>query len=159
MSDHLKKIWSGFEQQTSRKLTGTGIDNIHVPDRREWRSTDNKFLPQDFEAPAERAFAALSWKLSEEEKRLAKKAKKRQSKYDDATRFAYGNPEGRETRQYTAEGDPRQALLASLKETDFRVLRREINYLDSGGASATEDMLKRKPKKKFLGLFGGQGRK
>lgn len=151
MSDRLKKIWSGFEEQTTRNLTGSGIDNIHVPHRREWRNADEQLVPEGFEAPAERAFSALNWKLSEEEKRFAKKNKKKT--VDDATRFAYGNPEERETRQYTAEGDPQQALLASLKETDFRVLRREINYLNSGGAAMTEHALKNKPRKKFLGIF------
>ena len=89
MSDRLKKIWADFEGQTNRNLTGNGVDNIHVPNRKEWRTDDNRFLPDQFEAPAERAFAALTWKLSEAEKRLTRKRSKFK---DDETRFAYGDP-------------------------------------------------------------------
>ena len=163
MSDHLKKIWSGFEQETSRKLTGSGIDNVHVPHRREWRARDENFVPEGFEAPAERAFAALNWKLTVEHE---KHARKRKSKSVDEFMYsgeAMDDDHLPETRRYApgysgANGasrstGPQQTLMASLKAPDFRTLRREINYMASA-ADATEQTIKTRPRrKKFLGLF------
>lgn len=165
MSDRLKQIWSGFENETTRNLTGSGIDNIHVPHRREWRARDDNFLPEGFEAPAERAFAALNWKLNAEHEKHTRK--KRKGKSVDA--FMYtgdGQEHLPETRRYApgypgarlggGEGgadDQQQSMAAALKATDFRVLRREINYM-AGEASSTERALKNRPrKKKFLGIF------
>jgi len=157
MSDRLKQIWDGFSSETTRNLTGSGIDNINVPNRREWRTEDEKFLPQDFEAPAERAFAALQYKMSEAVYRHGKKQGKKSSRKQDrqnpgapAMRSAYGLGEAHTSTM--KDDDPRRALLASLRETDFRVLRREINY-SAQGAHETEKMLKNKPKKKRFGLF------
>ncbi len=160
MSDRLKQIWSGFETETTRNLTGSGIDNIHVPHRREWRARDDNFLPENFEAPAERAFAALNWKLEADLKKQQKHRKKSKNvdtfmyaNEDDYTetipagrRYAPGHPlqSNRQT--------PQQSLMASLQETDFRVLRREINYT-AYGAADTEKVLNARRRKKFLGVF------
>lgn len=161
MSDRLKQIWSGFEHQTSRHLTGQGIDNIHVPSRREWRADDSKFLPGDFEAPADRAFAALEYKLATESKKHGRRrstsSKKRHGAHHDADqRFEQAYGPGEPTNREMAAGDPHQALLASLRETDFRVLRREINY--SAQASDVKKGRKKSRhkgpgRKKFLGIF------
>lgn len=175
MTDRLKQIWSGFEQQTSRHLTGNGIDNIHVPNRREWRAEDTKFLGENFEAPADRAFAALQYKLAEAEHKYGRKRsafkpsrQKAQASFRNTdmgadmspdhqqeaagyTKSAYG-PSVEAQTPNVATGDPRQALLASLKETDFRVLRREINYMAQGADKTAREMKKRN-RKKFLGIF------
>ena len=149
MSERLKQIWAGFADQTTRNLTGNGINNIHVPNRREWRADDAQFLPQDFEQPAERAFAALDYAMANAAKKHAKNMRNT-SAPQDSTHSAYGdhNTQAR----FAAAMDPRRALLASLRETDFRVLRREIDYTQFA-ATETEDRLKNKPKKKRFGLF------
>ena len=159
MSDRLKQIWSGFETQTSRHLTGQGIDNIHVPSRREWRADDTKFLSGDFEAPADRAFTALEYKLAA----AASKHGRRKTRFNPDTRIqaqfgAEGDPE-RSAYGPSAEslvprmpsGDPAQALLASLRETDFCTLRREISY--SADASGMVGRKIKRGRKKFLGLL------
>jgi len=158
MSERLKAIWSGFEHRTTRYLTGSGVENIHVPDRREWRADDAKFLPEDFEAPAERAFAALKYRLSEAEAKHGRKPKARRGKgagtditFDSGERSAYGPSQASQRPVYGA-GDPHQALLASLQETDFRTLRKEINYaasLDANGATKP----KKTKRKKLFGLL------
>ncbi len=160
MSDRLKQIWSGFEEQTSKNLTGNGIQNINVPHRREWRTADDQFIPTEYEAPAERAFAALTYKLSQDEARYGKKAKKRSKSYktknaSGATSHGvtYGDqPAHQGQHNYDGTTDPRQTLLASLRETDFRVLRHEINYT-LHGAEHTEQILKKRNRKKIFGIF------
>lgn len=162
MSDRLKQIWSGFEHQTNRHLTGQGIDNIHVPSRREWRADDSKFLPDDFEAPADRAFAALEYKLATATKkhgrrRAAGNKKRGGVNYSADERFESAYGPGEPVNAKMAAGDPHQALLASLRETDFRVLRREINYsaheLNKDGKGLLKRNNKTSKRKKFLGIF------
>ena len=173
MSDRLKQIWTGFERRTARHLTGNGIDNINVPSRREWRAEDVKFLPDDFEAPADRAFAALRYKLAEANAKH--RGRSRRNALGDGLRedSAYG-PSLRSREPHVGAGDPRQAMLASMRETDFRVLRREINYIDfaaRGGAtefSVPADKRGRRTNRGpgsngggggLFGLFGGKRRR
>ncbi|MEL6111878.1 MAG: hypothetical protein AAFR20_03650 [Pseudomonadota bacterium] len=165
MSNRLKQIWSGFEHQTTRTLTGHGVDDIHVPSRREWRANDTRFLADDFEAPADRAFSALEYKLEMQTAQLRKKGKRNtgtdQFGYGQRSRYAAESdaaPHGKDAQ--LGAGDPRQALLASLQATDFRVLRREITYNPGFSGTGRGKGKKRlrtpqKPgqRKKFLGLF------
>ncbi|MEZ5893497.1 MAG: hypothetical protein R3C58_10220 [Parvularculaceae bacterium] len=75
MSDRLKQIWSGFSQTTTRHLTGRGVENILVPHRSDYTAADESFLPADFNAPAQAAFAALKENLGKKEKMFAGRRK------------------------------------------------------------------------------------
>lgn len=178
MSHRLKQIWSGFEQQTTRTLTGHGVDAIHVPSRREWRADDTRFLTDDFEAPADRAFSALAYKLEMQAAQFSKKNKRKtrtdQFGYGQSAQYAPASDPQR-SQDLVSPGvpavggttaDPRQALVASLQSTDFRVLRREIAYQPSfNTAGKGKRKGKKRPhsdhragqkagqRKKFLGLF------
>ena len=54
MSSRLKNIWAGFEETTSRHLTGGGVDNIAVPHRVDYTAEDESLLPEGFDAPPKR---------------------------------------------------------------------------------------------------------
>ncbi|MHA7872507.1 MAG: hypothetical protein ACX939_09180, partial [Hyphococcus sp.] len=64
MADRLKEIWSGFEETTTRNLTGRGVENIAVPHRHDYQAEDVALLPEAFEAPAHAAFTALREELA-----------------------------------------------------------------------------------------------
>lgn len=145
MSDRLKQIWSGFEETTSRKLTGRGVDNIPVPPRADYSPKDAAFLPENFDAPASAAFSALRENLSKKEKLFAGKKKK-------ADAALPSEPEDFvAATAFSAAGDD---LIRGLRATSMRVERPEIDYsvfLESKEGRA--HFKKHKRKKKLFGIF------
>lgn len=140
MSDRLKQIWTGFEETTSRKLTGRGVDNIAPPQRIDYSSEDEDFLPEDFHGPAETAFAALRDTLSKQEKKFSlKKAPEENAVPDDfLTAPASFNDDD---------------LVKGLRATALRTERAEYDY---GAYLSTDEgrrSVKRYKKKKRFGLF------
>lgn len=67
MADRLKQIWGGFERETTRRLTGRGVENIVVPHAREWRGESDP-LPEGIADPASAAFEALKARLAAQSK-------------------------------------------------------------------------------------------
>lgn len=139
MPERLKQIWGGFEGATTRRLVGGGVDNIHVPARRETSATDSHFLPEDFTPPAEAAFAALKAKLSAHEQRLAKKRGRNGAAYAPPAPLS---PEAEDAGAPEAARD----LIRGLKATDARVARSLSDYGQNDGAA-------RQKKRKLFGIF------
>lgn len=140
MTERLKQIWAGFEETTSRRLTGRGVDNIAPPRRVDYRAEDEELLPQDFHGPAETAFAALRETLAAQEKKFSRKrAPESLPQPDDMP----GAP--------ASFGD--DDLIKGLRATALRTERAEYDY---GAYLATDTgrrSLKRYKKKKRFGLF------
>ena len=142
MSDRLKQIWSGFEETTSRQLTGRGVDNIIVPHRNDYAAVDEALLPENFSAPAEAAFDALR-------ENLAKKEKK----------FSLGRKKGRtptEAEDFvsaTAFSAASEDLVQGLKATAMRTERADNDYGAFLTTGAGKALLKKHKKKKIFGLF------
>lgn len=154
MTERLKQIWSGFEAETTRRLTGRGVDNIAVPHRQDWQADDLAHLPDGFDAPAEAAFAALKASLAEKE---TKSAKRRPRRGETAELAA-------PTAQTALSGDlkPVRDLIRGLRATEDRVARSDYDYADylaamparkKGLFGRTKAAAPKTPRKKFLGLF------
>ena len=141
MGERLKEIWSGFSAQTERRLTGKGVDNIIVPDRADYEAADRQFLPEDYEGPADRAFAALRADMKAKETKFARK--KRPAK-------------GANTRPSAPAADEkawgRDDLNLGLMSTAMRVERTEIDYQRYLSSDIGKKALKRSKKRRF-GLF------
>ncbi|MFQ5563419.1 MAG: hypothetical protein ACE5FO_07605 [Parvularculaceae bacterium] len=142
MTERLKQIWAGFEGKTERRLTGRGVDNIAVPHRRDWRAEDAQFLPENFEAPAAKAFEALKHRLAETEAAQSKKRRKR------ADYHVAPEPEATDTGFPALEN-----LIRGLKATESRTERRDIDYVRFMSTNAGRELESLKKRKKFLGIF------
>ncbi len=142
MVERLKEIWSGFSAQTERKLTGKGVDNIIVPHRADYDVLDRQFLPDDYESPAERAFAALRADLKSKEKKFGGKRSKadlsQSRRADDAAldEKAWGKDD----------------LNVGLLSTAMRVERTDLDYERFLESDEGRKTLKRTKKKRF-GIF------
>lgn len=142
MSERLKEIWSGFSAQTERKLTGKGVDNIIVPHRADYDAIDRQFLPEGYESPAERAFAALRADIKAKEKKFGGKRKKQAGA--EAPRAAQPAPDEK------AWG--KDDLNVGLLSTAMRVERTELDYQRFLASDEGKKALKRTKKKRF-GIF------
>ena len=140
MAERLKEIWSGFASQTERKLTGRGVDNIIVPHRADYDAIDRQFLPEDYESPAERAFAALRADLKKKEKKFGANR--------DAGTVASPRADGAPEEKAWGKDD----LNVGLWSTAMRVERTEIDYQRFMASDAGRKALKRARKKRF-GIF------
>lgn len=140
MTERLKQIWAGFEETTSRQLTGRGVDNIAPPRRVDYGAEDETLLPDDFHGPAETAFAALRDRLSEHEKKFSLKRSPANA----------SPPEDMLTAPTSFSDDD---LVKGLRATALRTERAEYDY----GAYLSSDegrrSVKRYKKKKRFGLF------
>ncbi len=143
MTDRLKQIWGGFEETTSRHLTGGGVDNIHVPHRVDYAAVDETFLPENFHAPAETAFAALRDKLAAQERKFGRKkggARRAYTARDEAGDIASARLNGDE-------------LIRGLKATSMRTERPERDYGAFLASDAGRAVFKKHKKKKRFGIF------
>lgn len=146
----LKQIWGGFERVTQRNLTGRGIENIDVPNRRDFRATDAEFLPKSFSAPADAAFAALKQRLSAAGQRAQKKEERRAR----AAGRGFSAPPAPLSAEAQEEGAPESVrdLIRGLKSTEMRTERRDSDYASFAAANpgATPKL---KARRKLFGLF------
>lgn len=135
--ERLKQIWSGFSGATERKLTGKGVDNIIVPHRTDYAEVDWRFVPEDYETPAERAFDALEHEIKHGRKKSGR-------------RLAQSAPEEPQPMAQRAfNGDE---LIKGLKATAMRTERSYLDYerfLDSDAGKA----VRKKTRKKRFGIF------
>ncbi len=145
MTDRLKQIWAGFEEKTTRRLSGRGVENIAVPHRRDWRAEDEQFLPENFEAPAKKAFEALKSRLAETEAGQSQKRGKRKSYNAGAQSAALA--------EFDAAPASMESLVRGLKSTEARVERPTIDYVSFMSTNAGRELSSLKKRKKFLGLF------
>ncbi len=137
MAERLKQIWSGFEETTTRNLTGRGVDNIIVPNRVDYQAQDKAFLPEAFNAPAHAAFAALHEQIKAKAKRFGGRKK---SKAKDA-----------DTEPVAMQSFVDDPMIKSLKSTALRVERTEMDYqgfLKEDGGKSLETL--KKGKKRFI---------
>lgn len=150
MPERLKQIWGGFERVTQRNLTGRGIENIDVPNRREFRGHDEEFLPKNFSAPADAAFAALKHRLSASEKR-AMKQEERRAKAEGRRFSAPPAPLSAEAAVETAPEAVRD-LIRGLRATEMRTERRDYDYAAFAAANPGA-VPKLKRRRKLFGIF------
>lgn len=144
MTDRLKQIWSGFEQATTRNLTGRGVDNIAVPPRTDYSPKDANFLPDDYSAPAAAAFSALRENLSKKEKLFAGKKNKADAALpSEAEDFVAATA-------FSASGDD---LIRGLRATAMRVERPEIDYAAFIESREGKAHYKKHKRKKLFGIF------
>ncbi len=140
MTDHLKEIWSRFEESTSRNLTGSGVDNIPRPVTEEMERHRSLLenaheaasvpMPEGVTEPAEAAFAALRERLTSFDKK--------------------GKVQNRQ-QDLSVPVMEQDKLTQDLKTTENLTVRREMDYLNvSHQYQAGKGRDKRK---KFLGIF------
>lgn len=141
MADRLKQIWAGFEETTDRHLTGKGVDNIVVPERVDYAAFDDAWLPENFEAPSDRAVGALQAQLTAKDKKRNILRK--------ATAAATDTTPLEEVDTSFAE----DALVAGLRATAIRTERRYADYETFLDTDAGKAALKKSKKKKRFGLF------
>ncbi len=145
MSERLKQIWSGFSSETTRNLTGRGVDNILVPHRTDYAATDESFLPENYNSPAEAAFSALRENLSKKEKMFgAKKSKKTSAKLPS---------EAEDFTAATSFSSASDDLVRGLRATAMRVERPDIDYGAFFDSAEGKAQFKKHKKKKRFGLF------
>ncbi len=142
MTERLKQIWSGFEDATSRQLTGRGIDNIAPPRRVDYLAEDEECLPQDFHGPAETAFAALRETLAGHEKKFSRGGRR------DAAPAP--SPEDMLTAPVSFNDDD---LIRGLRATALRTERAEYDYSAFMTTDEGKRSVRRYKKKKRFGLF------
>mgnify|MGYP003701014089 CR=1 FL=1 len=143
MTERLKEIWSGFSAQTERKLTGKGVDNIIVPHRADSDALDRQFLPDGYESPAERAFAALRADLKVKGKKVGRKREKKSAAAEPAR-----SPSAAPDEKAWGKDDLNVGLLS----TAMRVERTELDYRQFLSSDEGKKALKRTRKKRF-GIF------
>ncbi len=150
MAERLKQIWGGFERVTQRNLTGRGIENIEIPNRREFRAHDAEFLPKNFAAPADAAFAALKHRLSAAEQRQIKKEERRAR----AAGRGFSAPPAPLSADAAESSAPEAVrdLIRGLKSTEMRTERRDFDYAAFAAANP-KSTPKLKPRRKIFGLF------
>ncbi len=150
MAERLKQIWGGFERVTARTLSGRGVENIDVPHRRELRAHDEEFLPKDFSAPADAAFAALKHRLSAGEQRALKKEERR-ARAEGRGFSAPPAPLSADAAETSAPEGVRD-LIRGLKSTEMRTHRRDADYTAFAAANPKATP-KLKARKKIFGIF------
>lgn len=128
----LSQIWSGFERETSRHLTGRGVDNIQTPERRAGRA--DFAVPEGIAEPAAAAFEALKVRLA---------AASRAGGRRDRESLAQESPE--EAAELSA-GAARD-LVRGLRSTEARTRRSDRLY------GAAGDGAKRRRRKKLFWIF------
>ena len=143
MGDRLKQIWAEFEETTTRRLTGRGVENIAVPRRVDYSADDADFLPDEFAAPAQAAFSALRTKLEEQEKKFSPRnitglgrRKAPQQEMDDDLSFMMTDD-----------------LIKGMKATALRTERPEADYETFLASDEGRASLKKFKKKKRFGIF------
>ena len=144
MTERLKEIWTGFSAQTERKLTGKGVDNIIVPHRADYDALDRQFLPEGYESPAERAFAALRADLKAKGKKFGRNKREKISAAAEPKRSPGAAPEEK------AWG--KDDLNVGLLSTAMRIERTEMDYQQFLSSEEGKKALKRTRKKRF-GIF------
>jgi hypothetical protein len=147
--ERLKQIWGGFERVTQRNLTGRGIENIDVPNRRDFAARDADMLPKNFAAPADAAFSALRHRLTAAEQRALKNEERRAR----ASGRAYAPPAPLSA-DAAEEGAPESVrdLIRGLRATEMRVERRDVDY--TAFAAANPNATPRlKARRKLFGIF------
>ena len=166
MNDRLSQIWKGFEQRTSRRLTGSGVDNIPRPQIEEMERHRSLLedahrasavpMPDGVPEPSRAAFDALRERLTgfdakgRPEKRRTPEPDERPSagqSYSQSFSPATARNSG-------ARGSgavlPGERLMADLKATENLTARRDVDYL-SHSMKAKDDQPRKR--RKFLGLF------
>ena len=148
--DRLKQIWQGFESRTTRKLTGSGVDNIPRPQIEEMErhrsllETAHKAasvpMPDGLEEPSKAAFDALRSRLTS----FDQKGRPEKKQYTPAAEPAVS--------MTAAETLHTEQLLRDLKVTENLTSRRELDYMGYAAKMQAERDSRRK-RKKFLGLF------
>jgi hypothetical protein len=144
MSDRLKQIWSGFEQTTTRSLTGRGVDSIPVPPRADYSPKDAAFLPENYDAPAAAAFSALRDNLAKKERAFAGKKKN-----PDAALPSAADDLATAT-AFSVSGDD---FIRGLRATSMRVERPEIDYALFLESKEGRAHFKKHKRKKLFGIF------
>jgi len=144
MDERLKKIWSGFQATTTRNLTGGGVDNIDVPHRRDYSVEDTQLLPEEFEAPAQAAFAALRTELESKAKRFGRSKKKPEASYAGMR----DKPDAMASRRFDGE-----ELIKGLKATAMRTERPERDYGAFLASAEGKAAFKKFKRKKRFGIF------
>lgn len=140
MTERLKQIWAGFEETTSRHLTGRGVENIAPPRRVDYAAEDEAFLPEDYHGPAETAFAALREKLSAQERKFSRN---RAPEHPPRPEDMPGAP--------ASFGD--DELIRGLRATALRTERAEYDYEAYCATDEGRRSVKRYRKKKRFGIF------
>ena len=150
MAERLKQIWGGFERVTQRSLTGRGVDNIEIPNRRALQAHDEEFLPKQFSAPADAAFAALKHRLSAGEQRALKKEERRAR----AAGRGFSAPPAPLSADAAEASAPEAVrdLIRGLKSTEMRTERREVDYAAFAAANPKATP-KLKTRRKIFGIF------
>ncbi len=142
MGNRLRNIWAGFEETTSRHLTGGGIDNIAVPHRVDYAAEDVALLPENFDAPAAAAFTALREKLAGQQKKFGRNARRNDRNAAEMTPPDMANQ--------TFNGDD---LIKGMQATAMRTERPERDYQSFMASDEGRAALKRHKKKKRFGIF------
>jgi len=140
MAERLKQIWAGFEEATTRRLTGRGVDNIIVPHRTDWKAEDEGFLPENFDGPAQTAFDALHEKMAENQKKFGRKKQKK-------TAPAKSAPAGAAAPSFTGG----EELVKGLRATAMRTERSALDY--EAFLTSDEGKVALRKRKKRFGLF------
>ncbi|MEL7486675.1 MAG: hypothetical protein AAGJ87_05595 [Pseudomonadota bacterium] len=150
MADRLKQIWSGFADVTSRRLTGSTVDNVIVERRQNWQAEDAARLPDDYSAPAQAAFDALKVRLSEQEQRANRMKRRRNAETEG--RFDAPAPLT-SAADFASAPDSAAELIRGLKATEDRIARPSSDYAAHMAANAGKELDSLKKRKKLLGLF------
>ncbi|OFX02641.1 MAG: hypothetical protein A3E78_07940 [Alphaproteobacteria bacterium RIFCSPHIGHO2_12_FULL_63_12] len=150
MPERLKQIWGGFERVTERSLTGRGVENIDVPNRREYQAQDEMFLPKSFSPPADAAFTALKHRLSAGEQRALRKEERR-ARSEGRSFSAPPAPLSGDAPETLAPDSVRD-LIRGLHSTEMRTQRRDFDYA-SFAAANPKATPKLKSRKKLFGIF------
>lgn len=145
MDERLKQIWSGFQETTTRNLTGRGVDNISVPHRHDYAAQDVELLPENFEAPAQAAFSALRDELGRKEKKFGRKKKQ-----SDGASFDAGDTAPDPMASERFDGGE---LIKGLKATAMRTERPERDYRAFLSSDEGRAAFRKHKKKKRFGLF------
>ncbi len=142
MVERLKQIWAGFEQTTTRNLTGRGVENIIVPERADYAAEDYEFLPEDYVSPAEAAFSALREDIKAKGKKFGRGKKADKQSY----------AEDLEPTPMTERAFNGDELIRGMRSTAMRTMRADLDYeryLDTAEGKAAA----RKSRKKRFGIF------
>lgn len=150
MTERLKQIWGGFERVTQRHLTGRGVENIDVPNRRDLAAHDAQFLPKNFSAPADAAFSALKHRLTAAGERAIRKEERR-ARAEGRSFSAPPAPLSGDAPE-TGAPDSVLGLIRGLHSTEMRTERRDFDYA-SFAAANPKGFPKLKSRRKFLGVF------
>ncbi|MEO1014578.1 MAG: hypothetical protein AAFX08_05260 [Pseudomonadota bacterium] len=146
MSDErLKRIWSGFEAKTSRRLTGGGVENIVAPSRAHEDDAPLAAPPEGLDSPAQAAFAALKREIAEKEGRAGRKNK--------APALAGPTPASSfGARTPPAPHEPMAEMMKGLASTERRTERPALDYR-AYRAWLLSETGKPSRKKKRFGIF------